>query len=176
MTGSASMVKDYQFSASDTIFLDANIWLYLYGPQADPRKWQTSVYSTAFKRALKAKCRIFIDVLILSEFVNVYGRMEHKAHGSQSKWKDFRKSRHFPAVGIADAVRRIMKYAEAVESGFPSMDMAEFLAAYEAESPDFNDAVFVHLCRAKGFTLITHDADFKGAGLNILTANKHLLS
>lgn len=52
--------------------------------------------------------------------------------------------------------------------------MNELLKDYAAGDSDFNDQVIVELCKREDLTLVTHDGDFKGSGIPILTANKNL--
>lgn len=66
---------NYSFSEADNFLIDTNIWIYLYGPQL-PKDWKTTIYSGALARMLAAKSKIWMDVLILSEFINRYCRHE----------------------------------------------------------------------------------------------------
>ena len=70
----AYSIDQYTFSDTDEVLLDANIWLFVYGPQYSATDQRTAVYSDALKRMLSAKTRIFVDVLVLSEFVNSFAR------------------------------------------------------------------------------------------------------
>lgn len=56
------------------------------------------------------------------------------------------------------------------------MEVTELLNEFVAGECDFNDQVITRLCKKEKLTLITHDADFKGAGIPILTANHRLLN
>ena len=60
-------------------------------------------------------------------------------------------------------------------AAFSSFDIQKALSEYEDGGVDFNDQMITGLCLAKNFKLVTHDADFRGHGLNILTANPRLL-
>ena len=48
-------VNNYNFTSKDKLFLDANIWLFLHGPQQSPVRPRVKTYSQAFKRILNAK-------------------------------------------------------------------------------------------------------------------------
>ena len=63
-------VDSYEFAESDALFMDTNIWLYVYAPQA-PGDWKTRTYSRSLTKILTAKSRIFIDAMVLSEFINL---------------------------------------------------------------------------------------------------------
>lgn len=173
-------VDSYDFSDTDVFFLDTNIWLYVYAPLA-PDDWKTRVYSKALSRVLTARSRIFIDSLVLSEFINRYARFQYnlsKDSGSILDFKAYRRSAEFKPVAkeIKATVRRILKHCQITESGFSDCDIDSLLAQYGEGNSDFNDQVMVELCRAKGFKLITHDSDFKGCGVPILTANNRMFA
>ncbi len=177
MTASIYNINSYNFTQTDALFIDANIWLYIHGPQAQ-RDNRSRNYSNALAKILKAKCSVFLDVLILSEFINRYSRLKFNLEGRSPDFKSYRQSSAFKPVAreIADAVRRILKHCECVESGLTSIDMNSLLIDYESKCPDFNDQILVELCRSRSFKFVTHDGDFKDYDITILTANKSMLS
>ncbi|MDD2308026.1 MAG: PIN domain-containing protein [Desulfuromonadaceae bacterium] len=160
--------------------MDTNIWLYVYAPQA-PDDWKTRIYSRSLVKILTAKSRIFIDALVLSEFINRYARLAYnlfKAAGSTINFKEYRQSPDFKPVAkdIESSVRRILKHCQRTESSFSDCDINSLLAKYGEGNSDFNDQLMVELCKSKGFKLITHDRDFKDCGVTVLTANNRLLT
>ncbi|MGB2987363.1 MAG: PIN domain-containing protein [Phycisphaerae bacterium] len=180
MTSSAAHSIDaYQFSETDALLFDANIWIYLHCPESSPPTRVVACYSGALKQILTAKSRIFIDVLILSEFVNRYARLVQQV---TPKWrrkhtKKWRNSAGFKPVAkaIASACHRLLKNCQLTESGLESADITALLGSYESGRSDFNDLMLAELCRAKRLALVTHDADFKGSDITLLTANRKLL-
>ena len=177
MKHKAVEVRRYNFTSEDKLFLDANIWLYVYAPQKPGGHWMT-IYSTVVNRILKAKSQIYIDVLVVSEFINKYARMEWDLVKSDfDEFKKFRNSPRFKPVaqGIATATKRVLQYCSRVESGFSTLAINNLITDYATGNFDFNDQVITELCISNGLTLITNDSDFKGQGITILTANKRLL-
>jgi len=75
MRNSVQNIKSYVFKPTDELLLDANIWLSVYAPRR-PNDWRAAVYSRALSDMLLAQSRIYIDVLIISEFINAYARIE----------------------------------------------------------------------------------------------------
>ena len=71
MKHKAMAVQNHNFTPQHKLFLDANIWFYLYGPKEQGNYW-VQIYSNAFKHILKANSRIYIDILVVSEFINSY--------------------------------------------------------------------------------------------------------
>lgn len=158
--------------------MDANIWLYVYGPQR-PNDKQAAIYSQVLRHILDARSCIYIDVLVISEFINAYARRKWKLDKPESEqFKNFRDSTDFKPVAqaIADDVRRVMSHCSRIEDDFVEMEVDTLLSAYAAGGSDFNDQVITELCKREGLTLITHDGDFKGQEVPILTANQRLLN
>jgi predicted nucleic acid-binding protein len=161
--------------------LDANVWLLLYGPQySDSGDQRVKTYSAALKSILAAKCQVFIDVLILSEFINVSARFAYNIlpTATRPKFKDFRKSQAFVRVAqeIAVACRKVMAICSPLDDGFATLDAAKLLSDYGTAQFDFNDQVLALLCETRQLKLVTDDADFSNQKLTILTANRRLLA
>lgn len=175
-----TLIRNHRFNRADSLLLDANVWLYVYGPQR-PGDRRTAEYSRALRWILDAQCSVFVDVLTLSEFVNRYARMKFelwKTVSGINQFKAYRRHPVFRAVNaaITAAMRRIIQQAHPIESGLTLIDMQDFLHDYEERSPDFNDQVLAELCRNNGLTLLTHDEDFKDAGIPVITANPRLVA
>jgi predicted nucleic acid-binding protein len=168
-------VERYDFDESDRVFLDANIWMFIYGPPQ--RKDKTSVYSSALRRLLDARSRIFIDLLVISEMINSYARLKWKLIAPECRFKTFRNSPEFADVAeeIADYVDRSVKLCSRIENNYQSFDLSALMGEYRTGGFDFNDQVICGLCRNRGWKLITDDGDFDTQGITILTANARLL-
>ncbi len=178
MTNKALAVASYNFKPEDELFLDTNIWLLVFGPQR-PGDRRVAAYSEALARILAAKCQIYIDVLIVSEFINTYARLKWNVMGNpHGNFKKFRNSPDFKQIAqdIAADVRRVLNHCSRVESGFKTLDINELIAEYADGNSDFNDQVIAALCQSKGLKLITDDGDFHGKGIPIVTANRRLLA
>lgn len=172
-------ISSYRFTEKDNILLDANILLSVYGPNANQEAY-TYTYSDALARMRTSQTKIFVDVLVISEFINRFSRWAYDQLPldiKPSEFKEFRRSEEFKKVAqeIADDARRIIEYATWCDSEFGSIDLNELLIEYEMGNSDFNDQVLKHLCEKRGFVLVTHDGDFKSDNIDILTANRRLL-
>lgn len=171
-------VEQYHFTSGDNLFLDANIWLLFYGPQS-PRSHWVDVYSRAFSNILGAQSTIFIDVLIVSEFINTYARQKWKLEAPEfEQFKEFRRSSAFQQVAqdIASDAKRVLQHCCPIESGFESLNLDDLLVDFARGNADFNDQVISELCGNRGLTLVTNDSDFQGQDVTILTANPRLLT
>jgi len=181
MPGTVRRLSTYHFRETDRLLFDANVWLFLYSPQYGPTDNRVRTYSGAVKSALAAHSQIFIDALMLSEFINAWARFTYNKLPASMKPNDFKTYRNSPAFrpvakGIVDACRRMLGFAARIDSEFASLNIDAVLGGYEAGRADFNDHVVAELCDKKQLILVTDDADLKGLTLNILTENRRLLS
>ena len=173
----AMEVRHHNFTSKDKLLLDANIWLYLFSPREPGDRWG-QIYSEIFERILHADSRIYVDVLVISEFINAYARTKWRVVAPHIRsFKSFRSSTNFKLVAedITAGVKEIISHSSRIESGFVTLQMDGLLTDYTAGNSDFNDQVITELCKSNGFTLITNDGDFKTQDIPILTANSNLL-
>lgn len=176
MSHRAEDISRRDFKDSDALLLDANVWLFVYGPQK-PGDRRAAVYSQALARIFAAKSRIYIDVLIVSEFINTYARLNCKLISPTTNFKQFRKSAAFKPVAqdIAADLKRVLQNCTRIEDGFDALTIDPLIEEYAAGNSDFNDQVLTILCQREGLTLVTDDGDFKGRGIPVITANNRLL-
>lgn len=170
----AHRIADWRFAPEDRLFFDTNVWMLLLGVQGDPTDAAVAVYSAAFKRALQAQSQIFTDVLVLAEFSNAALRVEHELairfSDAPTDFKTFRDQSDeygYAVQNIATHLQSIRKYATCLPCNAP--DWTTFLARFGQGKRDFNDELIVLQCQQSQLILVTHDRDFAGADLEILT-------
>jgi predicted nucleic acid-binding protein len=176
MKHKAIAVKQHNFTSEDKLFLDANIWFYLFGPHK-PGVPAVQTYSNVFNCILNAQSQIYIDVLVVSEFINAYARRKWRLISPHlNPFKVFRNSSDFKPVAqdIAAEVKQIMKHCSRIESSFATLGIDDLLNDYATGDFDFNDQVITELCKSNELTLITDDGDFKTQEIPVLTANPNL--
>lgn len=175
-------ITTYKFAKTDELFFDTNIWLYIYGPQGAPNDPKSYTYSNALASAIRAKSNILTDVLVFSEFINRFARIEHqtliRTRAAMQDFKQFRNSQDFQPIAqaITAAVRLILKFVTRMDSEFSFVDINALINEFETTPSDFNDQMLVRLCLTHNMQLVTHDSDFKNRGVDILTANQRLLT
>lgn len=170
-------IENYRFTPKDTLFLDANIWLFLLCPHGDPGAYEPAVYSAAYKNMLLAKSRIYVSSTVLGEFIYRYCRLAHallvqKGMASE-KFKNFRKTILFKPVAkaVVGGASRLLKAATRIEEDFVSLDIDRILSEFATGGHDFNDLLIAEVCDRKKLTLVTDDKDFSVRSIPILTAN-----
>lgn len=179
-TNKAHNATSYVFQKGEPILIDANIWLYLQPPAAQPPPGFAWRYSKALKNLLGAGARPVIESLVLSEYLNRYLRLEYDGawRGVYPTFKKFRISGDFAALSksaVADA-RQILKFAAPQDTPLSSLDIPAVLAETEAGTLDFNDGVLVETCRLRGWKLLTNDGDMTMGGIEVLTTYQPLLN
>lgn len=177
MTPKCRPVMTHAFRPEETLFLDTNVWLSVFGP-SKPGDKRSASYSEAFARLLSAGSRVFIDILVVSEFVNTYARLKWKIEARHiADFKDFRRSPAFQPIArdIAADLKRLLVHCSWTEYNFHAVDLLEMVEEYAGGDSDINDLAIARICRSQRLTLITHDGDFAGQDVPILTANPRLL-
>lgn len=173
-------IVDYSPSEGDMIFFDANIWLTIYGPS--PQHWAITPCSSLFKELIKNKIDIYTNSLIISEIVNSWVRIEfnqqRKLVFDPKEFKMFRETQKFKDIveDISINIQNILRLSKRFDSGLESIDMEVIISKYASGTYDFNDLVFGEICKANNFILVTNDRDFCKTDVNILTANKYMLT
>ena len=178
MKNKAFDARSHPFSDSDAILVDANIWLYLYGPASTSATW-AGTYSSVFSRILSAGSLLFLDVLILSEFINRFARLEmRRLQPGQYNFKAFRGSADFPPVArsIGSQVNQILMVCRPVDHPFSEWKLSDLLNDFGSGTVDWNDQLVAENCSKHGFALLTNDSDFTEGGISVFTANSRLLT
>lgn len=173
-------VQTYSFSSKDNLFLDTNIWIYIYGPIPNKNDL-TDIYSKTLDKIRNAFSKIFINELILSEFINTYARLEYNQLSKEIKPSEFKKYRasslfKLVAEDIYRSTKRIINRCNQCNSNFEKADIEKVLFAFSKGDKDFNDQIFSEICKKNHLIMITDDLDFRNYDIPILTANKKLLS
>jgi predicted nucleic acid-binding protein len=169
-------IESYDFPEGKSYFFDTNIWLYIYGPIGWPDQ-RSDVYSGALKKIRDSKGTIYINCMIISEFINAFSRIEFKQQSEFTRFKEFRSSLSYRAIAqdLAYNVKKILKSTLACDPEMQAINIPEVMDLFEQGKYDFNDLLFAQICRAKGMIFVTHDKDFSELGVDILTANEKLV-
>jgi predicted nucleic acid-binding protein len=187
MRNKAHDLAAWLFRGDQRILPDANFWLNVLSPSfglARPR--HSRDYSSAYRRLLLAKSSLFVDVLIMSEFVNVLARQsftdslkrQYVGRHGHPDFKAYRNSADFvaPARIIASECRKILRQSIRLDHAFSEWDFGTLLSGFESGGEDFNDQLLIEMARKHSLLFLTDDADMVSGGLEVLTANRRLLA
>ena len=179
--------RNVAYIPSSPIFFDANIWLSLYPPPSGGNDTWANDYSSILKRIIDNNVPILMDATVLGEYINRYCRIEFKAYedfvnpNSQRTFKEFRTQDFVTYRPIAkDAASRVIEMFEIpgitrINGDFSSVDLQAMLNQFAQGNSDWNDQQIVDICQRHSCSLLTNDADFKDADIQILTCNHRLL-
>ena len=181
MMNKAHDLSVYAFSRDESILFDANVWLYLNpAPSGKRTPFIAHQYGNGLKAMLSAGVQLVMDVMVLSEYLNAYCRIEWRARykSRYPRFKAFRQSVDFPAVGngAATYARAMLKQVTRYDHPFATLNVFQVLADFETGANDFNDGLLVEICRCNNWKLVTNDADFTFGGIEVLTTNRKLLA
>lgn len=172
----------YQFSSTDRVVFDANILVSLFSGLEPPASTPVKKYSRVLKEIRQAGTQMLLDVLVMSEFINVCVRKHRDLTIAQGAvWtslKDFRKSAQFRPIAsdISRTARQIVAMCTPIDHPFSQWSITDLLNDYAAGQSDFNDQLVVELCRKEKALLLTNDTDFTQGGITVLTTHPRLLA
>ena len=153
------------------IFVDANVLIYLFWSTGS--RWERD-YAKVFKDLHKQGNALFVDFLVISEFINTVLRLEWKNLQPASNFKDFRDSEdgRNTASDIFMIIKNdILGRFDIVGKTFNKHEIESLL---QVDSLDFVDKSIVAICKENDLVLLTNDKDFNDADLDILTGNPNI--
>lgn len=151
----------YQFTSSDEIFIDTNVWLYLFNPYTK----SDYGYSAIIQKIIDSGAKIYITEQVLSEFSNRIVRL------SFNRYKDERQNKK---ISYKKKFRNTLEYLNAYHYAMNSIvedilplsnilqvsqeDLLECCSA--CKMLDFNDNIYLSLAKKNNLSILTHDNDF----------------
>ena len=177
MTATCRDVETYTFQSNEKYFVDASVWLAVYGPTV-PRDRRARIYSDALKHLRASNAAIFIDVIVMAELVNRWSRFEYgQMPEPRPTFKTYRASPAFAAVArdAATQMRNILKYVKRTGTPFANVDMDIVLTRFASGVDDINDQLIAEKCRLDGLVLVSDDGDMARYDLELVTGNGRLL-
>lgn len=171
-------IKEHEFKTDEHLLLDANVWLYTYGP-ADFRSEDIDhTYNDAMTKMINNKCRLYMILPILSEYIYNCLRKQLELNGvSKDDLKAFRKTNDYKKITslIEADVKEILGLVKCCNSSFENSKACELLDGFLRCTLDFNDVIIEDFCMANpNIILVTNDGDFKYSSIPIITANKNM--
>lgn len=163
------------------IFFDANVLIYIFWPSG-AYYWE-HFYSSAFGSLLRQKNELVVDFIVISEIVNRAHRLEYEKHLTAStilrgtlSYKKYRNSAD-GQTALSDIYliveTNILSNFTVVGKAFTKADIQTFLTI---EPLDFADKGILMTCKENACVLLTNDADYKAADVDILSSNPAILN
>lgn len=150
-----------------------------YAPPTNPQHPFFQNYSRGFAKLIGAKAQPILDPLVMSEYLNRYMRIEFNGgfKSTYNNFKSFRLSQDFTSIASTAKTyaNQILGHCIVHPTSCHELDIKQALLDFANGGIDFNDAVFVDICKKNNFKLLTDDGDFQNGGVEILTSNPKLL-
>jgi predicted nucleic acid-binding protein len=163
------------------IFFDANVLIYVFWPSASP--YLEGVYSSAYGQLLRQKNDLCVDYLVISEVINRTFRIEYDKYKQADpinrknipfkKYRDLEEGKSALEDIYLMVETNILKHFKIIGKEFTKKDIQSFLTINPL---DFMDKGILMTCQKNSCVLLTNDADFKTADIDILTSNNNLLN
>ena len=157
----------YDFPEEKSYFFDTNIWLYIYGPIGWPDQ-KSAVYSRALREIRNSNGTIYINCMVISEFINAFSRIEFKQQTDHSRFKEFRNSLSFRPVAEDISFQRRTPRRPCEAEMFlhsPPAGIAQIGRRPILRPPRHQGTPFL---RCRQTTAQTLRQDSRGAGWNVL--------
>lgn len=175
-------IEDHSISPTDKFILDTNVLILLFGPNGG-NQTKINRYSSFLQKAFHSKSTIYITSGILSEFVNVYFKLDFDkyciSHQGANYKRDFRPSNDFKTT-VSDLKVQInsfiKRHTQPLSDQFDAIQWGTILS--DLENSDFNDNLICEVARLNGLIVVSDDGDWyqHRSKLHILTANNWLSS
>jgi len=166
------------------VLFDTNIWLMVNGYSNAVRK-KSDTYSEAYSALLKNDNTVIINDYVIGEYCNRSCKIEYENHKQSSPapdafphFKQYRKSQEFQSVmeSVRDTCLNLIDDCEFLPVHGGQYKITDVLGRYCDGTLDFSDIIMADYCTSESLVLMTDDADYAGCGLEIITANRRLLS
>ena len=158
--------SQHQPSKSFSYMFDTNIWLYIYGPVAGSNARKQRVYSNLLSAILNRNATIFINSLILSEYINRvlrigFDQWKNLTCNNVASYKyEYRKTKAY-SITLKDAIEQvkdILKIAQRIPDDFNSIDINDVLDTMN-QAADYNDSYLVKCCEKANIKFVSDDRD-----------------
>lgn len=173
------------FSSRGVVF-DTNIWMKIEGYGSRPGDPMQGIYSDLLRRLRNDQNVIVVNNYIIGEFFNRSCKLEYAIFCEERRERGkpemyFKVARKEPVLlerleTVRDTCLNIIEDCLYEHLDDDGCSIGDILAESAAGGLDFTDIFLRQNCLAKGYALVTHDRDFANCGIDLVTANKALLS
>ncbi len=180
-------IQKHTVSPSDEYFFDTNVWIYIYGSIAASNANIQQVYGSLLRAILSRNSTIWINSLVISEYINRMLRLEFenwkRNNGgfyqrisldvNDAFKKYFRPTNDYTLAltNIDNQVNDILKIATRRPDDFNAVNIQKIIQGMSS-NVDFNDSYIIDCCRRYNYILVSHDRDMQNFSnsIRILTA------
>ncbi|WP_428194601.1 hypothetical protein [Deinococcus saxicola] len=174
---------DYVVDSSHKFLIDANVWLYIAGPQANQNNFNTRNYSRLLRDLLSSKVEIFYTDLIVSEYINrvlriYYGVYKDSNNDQSISFKEYRNTKDYinSMTQVKIGLDLIASIAQPVELDGWNVYL-KGISSYMLNNPsDYNDIIISEISKIRGLILISNDGDMAMYDCKTLSFHRGLIN
>lgn len=159
-------VSKYTVGPSEEFFFDTNVWIFIFTPIAGSKPQKQKLYSQLLKDIRSRSACLWINSLVIAEYVNAVLRFEFKQwiernqkYGVDFK-RDFRPTKDYQIVlsEIKDQVADILSICQRRPDDFNALKVEDIITSMGCKL-DFGDSMIVDMCKRYNLKLVTDDKD-----------------
>lgn len=152
---------------SDNVFIDTNILIFLFSPSfVNSREFQVEKYSSIMSLLIQKKCKLFINELVVSEFINRCMRIDFERNFNKNNDKnfkrDYRKSQEYKDTLkiVINELNKFLKFSKQINDDFINFEISENIEA------DFNDLIIADTVKKNNLKLLSDDGDYEALDID----------
>jgi len=156
----------YKIDPSDQVFVDTNILIFLFSPSfVNTREYQVDKYATVYAKMIEKKCTLFVNQMVISEFINRCMRIDFERNfnqdGNKDYKKDYRPSEEYDKTLriVLKQVKKFLASANQIDDDFKTFDILSSISSNL--KTDFNDLIIADTVKKNSLKLLSDDGDFK---------------
>ncbi len=158
--------KLYNISGEEKVFIDTNVLVFLFSPfsMAAYNQSARDKYSEIFDLLVKKGAEIYVNSIVISEYINVCLRLDFDKNFNMTNKKDFKKdyrgSHEYKITlkSILGELKKIGKLTNRINDDFIKFDL---ISEYTVDiNLDFNDTLIAETVIDNSLKLLTDDRDF----------------
>lgn len=158
-----SVLFNNDFSSKDRIIVDTNVLIYVYCPiNSEAKEGIVSHYSMMLDKIQTSGATVFINSLIVSEFFNVWAKLDFKRSEFNNYKNEYRASDRFKTLQkrIFKELDKFLKNFNVtkIDDDFSKINLTAMYKAFPES--DFNDLVIVNNALVHNCKILTEDGDF----------------
>ena len=173
-------IDHYEVSANEEYFFDTNVWMFLFVPLSGSKSYKQKMYSRLLRDIQSRGAWIWINSLVVAEYINAVLRLYFKLWMSRNGLKnaDFKRDYRptpdyqYSLCDVKAQVKAILSICHRKSDNFHSLSIGEIIDNM-GNSCDFGDSMIADLCLSnKSIRLVTDDTDIVNSHqpFNVLTA------
>lgn len=156
----------HKITSEDKVFVDTNILIFLFSPSfVNSHHYQVEKYSSLYGKLLNVGSELYVNELVISEFINRCMRIDFERNFNQNGNKDYKtdyriSSEYDKTLRIVlKQVKKILKNVKQIDNNFKTFDIVGSVSSNL--KTDFNDLIIADTVRKNSLKLLSNDRDFK---------------